>query len=138
MEYSTNAPTPENVPNVKNKRNNEILVQNRKEALKILVRDYGQIAILFHVGISLISLGICYVSIISGVDLTSIIETFVDTSNEKVIKILNTSSGFVLAYAVHKLFAPLRLAATCSITPLLVNYLRKKGVLKTIKGKKPT
>lgn len=35
----------------------------RKEKLKAAVRDYGSVVIVFHVGISLISLGACYLAI---------------------------------------------------------------------------
>lgn len=58
------------------------------------------------------------------------IETIYNTENEKIIKILNDSSGFLLAYTIHKMLAPIRLSITCAITPWLVSYLRKKGILK--------
>ena len=46
------------------------------------------------------------------------------------------SSGattFVIAYAVHKAFAPVRISATLACAPLIVRYLRRKGVLKVKK-----
>lgn len=45
-------------------------------------------------------------------------------------------STFVVAYAVHKVFAPVRIAITLSTTPFLVRYLRGKGILKPPKNKK--
>lgn len=38
-------------------KNNQI---SRKEQLKKAVKEYGSTVIIFHVGISLISLGVCY------------------------------------------------------------------------------
>ena len=41
------------------------------------------------------------------------------------------ASTFVIAYAVHKVFAPVRISITLTATPFIVGYLRRKGVLKT-------
>ena len=41
------------------------------------------------------------------------------------------ASTFVVAYAAHKVFAPVRIAMTLTCAPLLVRHLRKIGVLKT-------
>ena len=40
------------------------------------------------------------------------------------------ASTFVMAYAVHKVFAPVRISITLTATPFIVRYLRAKGVLK--------
>lgn len=37
--------------------------------------------------------------------------------------------AFVVAYAVHKMFAPVRLSITLFCTPFLVRFLRKVGIL---------
>ena len=55
-------------------------------------------------------------------------------------KIASTDLGsgattFVIAYAVHKAFAPVRISVTLACAPLVVRYLRRKGVLK-VKVKK--
>jgi len=45
----------------------------------------------------------------------------------------NVAAGattFVIAYAVHKVFAPVRIATTLAATPLIVRSLRAKGILK--------
>jgi len=44
------------------------------------------------------------------------------------------ASTFVLAYAVHKCFAPLRIATTLTATPFIVRFLRAKGVLRAPKA----
>lgn len=47
---------------------------------------------------------------------------------------LATGTGtFVVAYAVHKVFAPVRIGITLTSTPFIVRYLRGRGVLKAPK-----
>lgn len=46
----------------------------------------------------------------------------------------NAAAGagtFVIAYAIHKVFAPVRISITLGATPFIVRYLRKKGILKS-------
>ena len=40
------------------------------------------------------------------------------------------ASTFVIAYAIYKVFAPLRMSVTLASCPFLVRYLRGKGFLK--------
>ena len=40
------------------------------------------------------------------------------------------TSTFVLAYAIHKLFAPVRISITLVSVPLIVRYFRKTGLFK--------
>jgi len=67
------------------------------------------------------------------------VESSID-STEKVLKTesveINTSTAatgaatFVIAYAIHKCFAPVRIATTLTATPFIVRHLRKIGFLK--------
>ena len=43
------------------------------------------------------------------------------------------ASTFVIAYAVHKVFAPVRISMTLTCTPFIVNALRRRGILKASK-----
>lgn len=45
------------------------------------------------------------------------------------------AATFVVAYAVHKVFAPARIAITLTATPFIVRHLRKIGFLKPPKPK---
>lgn len=45
-------------------------------------------------------------------------------------KVAVGGSTFVIAYAVHKLFAPARIAITLSSAPFIVRYLRKINLIK--------
>ena len=40
------------------------------------------------------------------------------------------ASTFVIAYAVHKSFVPVRMSITLTACPFIVKYLRAKGILK--------
>ncbi|XP_051153804.1 uncharacterized protein C18orf19 homolog A-like isoform X2 [Leptopilina boulardi] len=99
-----------------------------KQKLDILIKDYGKTIIVFHVGISLLSLGGFYFAISSGLDMHEIVSTM--CNDEMTTKLLSESSTFTLAYGIHKLFAPIRIMITLAVAPALVRFLRRKGILK--------
>ncbi|XP_076674902.1 uncharacterized protein LOC143372532 [Andrena cerasifolii] len=129
MEYSTNAPQHRNTAQSADDKR-DVAHLSKKERFKKVVKDYGSTVIVFHVGISLISLGACYTAVISGLDLLPLIKTFINDGNQQLEKILSNSSNFLLAYTIHKLFAPVRISITLAVTPFLVRYLRRIGILK--------
>lgn len=48
-----------------------------------------------------------------------------------VLKAAGSNAGtFVIAYTVHKIFAPFRIAITLTATPFIVRHLRNIGILK--------
>lgn len=49
---------------------------------------------------------------------------------DKLPAIASNASTFVIAYALHKVFAPVRITITITSTPFIVKYLRNKGILK--------
>ncbi|XP_063973021.1 uncharacterized protein LOC135160420 [Diachasmimorpha longicaudata] len=99
------------------------------DKLKRAVKDYGSTVIVFHVGISLLSLGAFYALVSSGLDLTSLVK-LIPNSSERLETIMTGSSTFLVAYAVHKVFAPVRISITLASTPFIVRYLRRIGILK--------
>uniref|UniRef100_A0A8D0DLP5 Family with sequence similarity 210 member B n=1 Tax=Salvator merianae TaxID=96440 RepID=A0A8D0DLP5_SALMN len=103
---------------------------NKSQQLKKVFKEYGAVAVVFHVGISLVSLGMFYLAVSSGVDMTVILYKL--GFDEAVVqsKLAAGTSTFVLAYAVHKLFAPVRISITLVSVPLLVRYFRKIGFFK--------
>ncbi|KAL4704064.1 hypothetical protein ACJJTC_001986 [Scirpophaga incertulas] len=102
-----------------------------KEKLKKAVKDYGSTVIVFHVAISVISLGGCYLLISSGVDLVQVLKHF-NIGEGTLTKVAASNAGtFVIAYAVHKCFAPIRIGITLTATPFIVRYLRNIGFLKS-------
>lgn len=95
--------------------------------LKFLVRDYGPTVIVLHVIVSLTSLGIFYTLVSMGLPIeTYISDRFASLDSTKY---LATGSTFLLAYAVHKCFMPVRVLITCTTAPIVVGFLRRKGIL---------
>ena len=70
-------------------------------------------------------------SIRSGVDVVSLIEKaplIGDTLKDN--SIATGASTFALSYAIHKVFAPVRISITLGSVPFIVRYLRARGILK--------
>lgn len=107
-----------------NKVNDEAPL-SKKEKLKKAVKEYGSTVIVFHVGISLVSLGACYLLVSSGIDMGKVFVPLGITGNA-----VTNASTFVTAYAIHKVFAPVRISITLAATPFIVRYLRNIGFLK--------
>lgn len=66
----------------------------------------------------------------SGLDVVGTLQSW--GIGEKILesKVVAGASTFVIAYASYKVFAPLRIAITLSVTPFLVRHLRRIGFLK--------
>ncbi|CAH0556513.1 unnamed protein product [Brassicogethes aeneus] len=96
------------------------------QKLKKAVTEYGTTVIVFHVGISLISLGTSYLLVSSGLDVSKVVTSFgIKDSN-----MVTNAGTFAVAYAFHKLLAPVRISITLTSVPFIVKYLRNKGILK--------
>ncbi|BFF93980.1 uncharacterized protein DMAD_11719 [Drosophila madeirensis] len=102
---------------------------SKKDKLKQAFKEYGTTIIAFHVGISLISLGGFYLLVSSGINLVPVLE-FLGITSAAIAEKVATGSTFVVAYAVHKVFAPARISITLGSTPFIVRFLRSKGFLK--------
>uniref|UniRef100_A0A1A7Z637 Family with sequence similarity 210, member B n=1 Tax=Iconisemion striatum TaxID=60296 RepID=A0A1A7Z637_9TELE len=103
---------------------------NKTQQLKKVFKEYGAVGVSFHIGISLMSLGMFYLLISSGIDVAALLCKL--GFNESVVqsKMAAGTSTFVLAYAIHKLFAPVRISITLVSVPLIVRYFRKTGLFK--------
>jgi len=101
-----------------------------KDRLKIVVQEYGATAIVFHVSISLTSLGICYAAVKSGIDVHAALQKIGVSPKVSDSTVATEASTFVVAYACHKVFAPLRMLMTITCTPLIVRKLRRMGFMK--------
>ncbi|XP_066520984.1 protein FAM210B, mitochondrial [Hoplias malabaricus] len=104
--------------------------QNKRTQLKKVFKEYGAVGVSFHVGISLISLGIFYLAVSSGIDMAAVLYKMGFSESVVQSKMAAGTSTFVLAYAVHKLFAPVRISITLVSVPFIVRYLRKTGLFK--------
>lgn len=123
-------PCPQNSHFLSNFANNSTDQLSRRQKLQKAVKEYGSTVMVFHISISLMSLGAFYLAVTSGIDMSSIMSYF--GANEKIqqSQLATGASSFVVAYAIHKVFAPVRIGITLSATPLIVRYLRLKGILK--------
>ncbi|XP_034441524.1 protein FAM210B, mitochondrial isoform X1 [Hippoglossus hippoglossus] len=100
------------------------------QQLKKVFKEYGAVGVCFHVGISLMSLGMFYLLISSGFDMAAVLCKLGFSEAVVRSKMAAGTSTFVLAYAIHKLFAPVRISITLVSVPLIVRYLRKTGLFK--------
>ncbi|KAM3921803.1 protein FAM210B, mitochondrial [Leptodactylus fuscus] len=103
---------------------------SKTQQLKRVFKEYGGVAVAFHVGISLVSLGIFYALVSSGLDVPSLLLKIGFSEAMVQSKLAAGTSTFVLAYAVHKLFAPARISITVVSVPFLVRYFRRIGFFK--------
>ncbi|KAK2509174.1 hypothetical protein MC885_010375 [Smutsia gigantea] len=104
--------------------------QSKAQQLKKVFQEYGAVGVSLHIGISLISLGIFYMVVSSGIDMTAVLLKFGFKESLVQSKMAAGTSTFVVAYAIHKLFAPVRISVTLVSVPLIVRYFRKVGFFK--------
>ncbi|XP_066289306.1 protein FAM210A-like isoform X2 [Branchiostoma lanceolatum] len=103
---------------------------SQRERLKRAVRDYGSTVVVFHVGISLMSLGGFYLAVSSGIDMVALLHKIGVGKTIAESGVATGASTFVIAYAVHKVFAPVRIGITLTCVPFVVRYLRNVGLLR--------
>lgn len=107
----------------------EDLEPSAPQKLKLLARDYGPAAFVVHIGISLTSVGLCYFMVEFGLPLETVVRQVGIGEMANASKIA-AGGNFIIAYAIHKLFMPVRVICTLGCTPVLVKFLRRKGILK--------
>ncbi|KAL6112244.1 fam210b [Pungitius sinensis] len=103
---------------------------SKTQQLKKVFKEYGAVGVSFHIGISLMSLGMFYLLISSGIDMAAVLCKVGFSESVVRSRMAAGTSTFVLAYAIHKLFAPLRISITLVSVPLIVRYFRKTGHFK--------
>ncbi|XP_007185505.2 protein FAM210B, mitochondrial [Balaenoptera ricei] len=104
--------------------------QSKSQQLKKIFQEYGAVGVSVHIGISLISLGMFYMVVSSGVDMSAILLKLGFKESLVQSKMAAGTSTFVVAYAIHKVFAPVRISITLVSVPLIVRYFRKVGIFK--------
>uniref|UniRef100_A0A8C8E1J7 Family with sequence similarity 210 member B n=1 Tax=Oryzias sinensis TaxID=183150 RepID=A0A8C8E1J7_9TELE len=121
---STPEKSPEEMPESEERK------PNKTQQLKKVFKEYGAVGVSFHIGMSLMSLGMFYLLVSSGIDMAAILCKVGFSEAVVQSKMAAGTSTFVLAYAIHKLFAPVRISITLVSVPLIVRYLRKTGLFK--------
>ncbi|EDV21194.1 uncharacterized protein TRIADDRAFT_30605 [Trichoplax adhaerens] len=97
------------------------------QRLRVVFRDYGTCAIIFHIAVSLLSVGCWYMVVESGIDIKTWMQK-IGFSEKFLQSVFTTSAGtFIVAYAIHKTTAIPRAMLTISVTPLIVRHLRRIG-----------
>uniref|UniRef100_A0A9L0SD78 Family with sequence similarity 210 member B n=2 Tax=Equus TaxID=9789 RepID=A0A9L0SD78_HORSE len=95
--------------------------QSKSQQLKKVFQEYGAVGVSLHIGISLISLGIFYMVVSSGVDMSAILLQLGFKESLVQSKMAAGTGTFVVAYAIHKLFAPVRISITLVSVPFVVS-----------------
>uniref|UniRef100_A0A8C1R8F8 Family with sequence similarity 210 member B n=1 Tax=Cyprinus carpio TaxID=7962 RepID=A0A8C1R8F8_CYPCA len=103
---------------------------SKTQQLRKVFKEYGAVGVSFHIGISLISLGMFYLAVSSGIDMAALLCKLGFSESVVQSRMAAGTSTFVLAYAVHKLFAPLRISITLVCVPLIVRHLRRTGLFR--------
>ncbi|CAL8339206.1 unnamed protein product [Lota lota] len=103
---------------------------SKAQQLKKVFKEYGAVGVSFHICMSLMSLGMFYLLVSSGMDMAAVLCKLGFSEAVVQSKMAAGTSTFVLAYAVHKLFAPVRISITLVSVPLIVRYLRRTGLFK--------
>uniref|UniRef100_A0A2K6T9I5 Family with sequence similarity 210 member B n=1 Tax=Saimiri boliviensis boliviensis TaxID=39432 RepID=A0A2K6T9I5_SAIBB len=103
---------------------------SKSQQLKKIFQEYGTVGVSLHIGISLVSLGIFYMIVSSGMDMSAVLLKLGFEESLVQSKMAAGTSTFVVAYAIHKLFAPVRISITLVSVPLIVRYFRKVGFFK--------
>ena len=94
---------------------------SKSQQLKKVFKECGAVGVSFHVGISLVSLGIFYLAASGGVDMTAVLFKLGFSESLLQSERAAGTGTFLLAYAVHKLFAPVRIIFVPAIQTAMFN-----------------
>ncbi|XP_006881714.1 PREDICTED: protein FAM210B [Elephantulus edwardii] len=103
---------------------------SKSQQLKKIFQEYGAVGVSLHITVSLVSLGCFYAVVSSGVDMSALLLKLGFQESLLQSRMAAGTSTFVVAYAIHKLFAPVRISITLISVPLIVRYLRRVGLFK--------
>ncbi|XP_015610437.1 uncharacterized protein C18orf19 homolog A isoform X2 [Cephus cinctus] len=100
------------------------------QRMKQMTKDYWHILIPVHVITSIGWMSLFYIAAKNGVDIVGIMEYM--KLSEKYLEMLRGSSAghWAVAYALYKVFTPLRYTITVGGTTLSIRYLNRWGYLK--------
>ncbi|CAH1176000.1 unnamed protein product [Phaedon cochleariae] len=138
LQYLSNKVKEEEPIKTQSIKNDEINNQNviitetpsRREKLQKAVKEYGSTVIIFHVGMSLVSLGTSYLLVSAGLDSSAVFNVLGLKEWAENSQLAANAGTFAVAYAIHKVFAPVRITITLAAVPFIVRYLRRVGFLK--------
>ncbi|CEG45381.1 Predicted membrane protein [Plasmopara halstedii] len=102
--------------------------QSWRQRAKTFAIEYGRVGVCTHVVLSLLSFSFIYVGVSSGLNVSAILESLglSTLASETATK---STGSFLITYTLFKLLAPIRWPLTCTVTPVVLRSLRRKGFM---------
>lgn len=98
--------------------------------IKAMYRDYWYVLAPVHIASSIVFFGAFYYTASSGVDVVAILESL-HFSETVVSKLRDSSAGYIaIAYALYKIFTPVRYTVTLGGTTWAIRFLKNRGLIK--------
>lgn len=88
-----------------------------------LLKRYGSAYLITSITFAIISFGICYIAVSTGVDMAALLSKIGIESSTSA----ETTSTLAVAYAIHKAASPIRFPPTVALTPVVAKFLGKEA-----------
>jgi hypothetical protein len=99
----------------------EKLTGSRMDMAKQLLKTYGSAYLITSISLSLVSFGVFYVLVSSGVDVAALLSVIGITATQNSEKV----GTVAIAYAAHKAASPIRFPPTVALTPIVAKWMGK-------------
>jgi hypothetical protein len=100
----------------------ESLKKNDGESAKSLLKKYGIAYLATSIPLALVSFGICYTLVDSGVDVSALLaKVGIESSG-----MADQAGTVAIAYAAHKAASPIRFPPTVLLTPIVAKFIGKE------------
>ena len=96
---------------------------SRLDIAKQLLKTYGSAYLITSISLSLVSFGVFYVLVSSGVDVAALLSIIGITATQNSEKV----GTVAIAYAAHKAASPIRFPPTVALTPIVAGWMGKTG-----------
>ena len=96
---------------------------SRMDMAKQLLKTYGSAYLITSISLSLVSFGVFYVLVSSGVDVAALLSVIGITATQNSEKV----GTVAIAYAAHKAASPIRFPPTVALTPIVAGWMGKTG-----------
>ena len=97
---------------------------SRMDMAKQLLKTYGSAYLITSISLSLVSFGVFYVLVSSGVDVAALLSVIGITATQNSEKV----GTVAIAYAAHKAASPIRFPPTVALTPIVAGWMGKTGI----------
>lgn len=107
----------------------EPLPPSWKARAKAFVAEYGAVGIATHTVISFAVIAIAYVCVSNGVNVGALLSAIGLEGDASKGSKAHAAGAFVIAYAIFKVLAPVRIPLTFAVTPVVMRALRQRGYM---------